>query len=165
MPLPLVGNSQPVMRAPLAEAAGGITEGDDGVPVEGSSVTPPTVTTTAPPVGVPAGPAPTPAAKPTPAPAPAPTQVATAKPAPAPVAKPAPAPAKPAVAAAAKPVEKPAPAAKAAGGTWYAGQAPGNYVVQILGTSSETAAQSFVKEQGGEYRYFKKVLNLSLIHI
>jgi len=32
-------------------------------------------------------------------------------------------------------------------------------VVQILGTSSEATAQSFVKEQGGEYRYFKKVLN------
>lgn len=153
-PLPLVGNSQPVMRAPLAEAAGGITEGDDGVPVEGSSATPPTVTTVAPPAGVPAGPAPTPTAKP----APAPTQVATAKPAPAPVAKPAPAPAKPA-AVAAKPAEKPATVAKAAGGTWYSGQAPGNYVVQILGTSSETAAQNFVKEQGGEYRYFKKVLN------
>ncbi|WP_419712397.1 AAA family ATPase [Pseudomonas sp. NFX224] len=157
MPLPLVGNSQPVMRGPLAEAAGGITEGDDGVPLEGSSETPPTVTTTAPPVGVPAGPAPTPAAKPTPAP----TQVATAKPAPvpAPAAKPAPAPVKPAVAAAAKSAEKPATPAKAAGGTWYAGQAPGNYVVQILGTSSEASAQNFVKEQGGEYRYFKKVLN------
>ncbi|WP_095151770.1 AAA family ATPase [Pseudomonas sp. Irchel s3b5] len=156
MPLPLVGNSQPVMRGPLAEAAGGITEGDDGVPLEGSSDTPPTVTTVAPPAGVSAGAAPTPAAKPTPAP----TQVATAKPAPvpAPAAKPAPAPAKPAVAAA-KPAEKTAPAAKAAGGTWYAGQAPGNYVVQILGTSSEASAQSFVKEQGGEYRYFKKVLN------
>ncbi|MGF6225489.1 SPOR domain-containing protein [Pseudomonas frederiksbergensis] len=151
MPLPLVGNSQPVMRGPLAEAAGGITEGDDGVPVEGSSATPPTVTTTAPPAGI--QPAPTPAAKPVPAP----TQVATAKPAPAPVAKPAPAPAKPV--AAAKPAEKPVAVAKAAGGSWYAGQAPGNYVVQILGTSSESAAQSFVKEQGGEYRYFKKVLN------
>ncbi|MDB5982755.1 MAG: ral secretion pathway protein, partial [Pseudomonas sp.] len=46
----------------------------------------------------------------------------------------------------------------AAGGNWYAGQAPGNYVVQILGTSSEATAQNFVKEQGGEYRYFKKVL-------
>jgi DamX protein len=112
------------------------------------------VTTIAPPAGVPAGPAPTPTAKP----APAPTQVATAKPAPAPAAKPAPAPAKPA-AVAAKPAEKPATVAKAAGGTWYAGQAPGSYVVQILGTSSEAAAQSFVKEQGGEYRYFKKVLN------
>ena len=41
LPLPLVGNSQPVMRGPLAEAAGGITEGDDGVPLEGSSDTPP----------------------------------------------------------------------------------------------------------------------------
>jgi DamX protein len=155
MPLPLVGNSQPVMRGPLAEAAGGITEGDDGVPVEGSSATPPTVTTVAPPAGIQPGPAPTPAAKPVPAP----TQVATAKPAPVPVAKPAAAsaPAKPAVAA--KPAEKPAPAAKAAGGTWYAGQPTSNYVVQILGTSSETTAQNFVKEQGGEYRYFKKVLN------
>ncbi|WP_347903413.1 AAA family ATPase [Pseudomonas purpurea] len=160
MPLPLVGQSQPVMRGPLAEAAGGITEGDDGVPVEGSSATPPTVTTTAPPAGIPAGPAPTPtpAAKPVPAP----TQVAAAKPAPvpvAPVAKPAPAPAaKPAPVA--KAAEKPVTLAKAAtGGSWYAGQAPGNYVLQILGTSSEATAQNFVKEQGGEYRYFKKVLN------
>ncbi|MBI3904097.1 MAG: SPOR domain-containing protein, partial [Pseudomonas fluorescens] len=154
----LVGQSQPVMRGPLAEAAGGITEGDDGVPVEGSSATPPTVTTTAPPAGFAAGPAPTP----TPAPTAKPTQVATAKPAPVPVGKPAPAPAKPTVAAAKpaeKPVEKPAIVAKAAtGGSWYAGQTPGNYVVQILGTSSEAAAQSFVKEQGGEYRYFKKNL-------
>jgi DamX protein len=31
-------------------------------------------------------------------------------------------------------------------------------VVQILGTSSEATAQSYVKEQGGEYRYFKKTL-------
>jgi DamX protein len=157
MPLPLVGNSQPVMRGPLAEAAGGITEGDDGVPVEGSSATPPTVTTTAPPAGIQPGPAPTPAAKPVPAP----TQVATAKPVPtAPAVKPAPAPAKPAVVATAKPVEKPAAApAKGAGGTWYAGQPTSNYVVQILGTSSEATAQNFVKEQGGEYRYFKKVLN------
>ncbi|MGN8274153.1 AAA family ATPase [Pseudomonas sp. SMN5] len=158
MPLPLVGQSQPVMRGPLAEAAGGITEGDDGAapPIDDSSDTPPTVTTTAPPVGVPAGPAPTPTPTPAPAPAakptPAPTQVATAKPAPAPAAKPAPTPA-PTTAT------KPAAPAKAAGGNWYAGQAPGNYVVQILGTSSEATAQNFVKEQGGEYRYFKKVLN------
>jgi DamX protein len=69
---------------------------------------------------------------------PAPTQVATAKPA-------------------AKAAEKPA-----AGGTgnsgWYSGQKPGNYVVQILGTSSEASAQAFVKAQGGDYRYFKKTL-------
>ncbi|CAH0206118.1 AAA family ATPase [Pseudomonas mediterranea] len=149
MPLPLVGQSQPVMRGPLAEAAGGITEGDDGAapPIDDGD-TPPTVTTTAPPEGVPAGPAPTPTPAPAAKPTPAPTQVATAKPAPAPAAKPTPAPA-----------AKPAAPAKAAGGNWYAGQAPGNYVVQILGTSSEATAQNFVKEQGGEYRYFKKVLN------
>jgi DamX protein len=155
MPLPLVGNSQPVMRGPLAEAAGSGDGDDDGVPVS-SIERPPTVTTTAPPAGVAAGPAAAPAAprssitpppaaaKPAPAPAaapaakpaPAPTQVATAKPAPAP-------------AAAAKP---------AAGGSWYSSQAPGHYVVQILGTSSETTAQAFVAEQGGEYRYFKKTL-------
>ncbi|WP_095148242.1 SPOR domain-containing protein [Pseudomonas sp. Irchel s3a18] len=157
MPLPLVGQSQPVMRGPLAEEAGGITEGDDGVPVEGSSAVPPTVTTIAPPAGISAGPAPTPAPAPVAKPAPAPVQVATAKPAPAPAAKPAPV-AKPAPAA--KPAEKPATVAKAtSGGSWYAGQAPGSYVVQILGTSSEATAQNFVKEQGGQYRYFKKVLN------
>ena len=122
---------------------------DDGVPVEGSSATPPTVTTTAPPAGVPAGTPATPvapAAKPTPAPT-----VATAKPA-APVAKPAPAPA-------AKPAEKPAATVAKAGSSWYSSQPTGNFVVQILGTSSEANAQAFVKEQGGEYRYFKKVLN------
>ncbi|WP_095144643.1 SPOR domain-containing protein [Pseudomonas sp. Irchel s3b6] len=157
MPLPLVGQSQPVMRGPLAEEAGGITEGDDGVPLEGSSAVPPTVTTIAPPAGISAGPAPTPAPAPVAKPAPAPVQVATAKPAPAPAAKPAPV-AKPAPAA--KPAEKPATVAKAtSGGSWYAGQAPGSYVVQILGTSSEATAQNFVKEQGGQYRYFKKVLN------
>ncbi|EGH00431.1 hypothetical protein PSYAE_00440, partial [Pseudomonas amygdali pv. aesculi str. 0893_23] len=80
-----------------------------------------------------------------PAPAPAPAQVATAKPAPAP---------------AAKPAEKPAPAAAkpAAGSNWYSSQAPGHYVVQILGTSSEATAQAYIAEQGGEYRYFKKTL-------
>lgn len=155
MPLPLVGNSQPVMRGPLAEAAGSGDGDDDGVPVS-SIERPPTVTTTAPPAGVAAGPAAAPAAPrssitPPPAAAkPAPAQAAT----PAPAAKPAPAPTQVATA-------KPAPAATAkpaAGGSWYSSQAPGHYVVQILGTSSETTAQAFVAEQGGEYRYFKKTL-------
>ena len=150
MPLPLVGQSQPVMRGPLAEAAGGIAEGDDGgVPaVDGGVAQPPTVTTTAPPAGVPSGPAPVE----TPRPAP---PVAAAKPAP--VAKPAPAPAaKPVV----KPVEKPVTLAKAApGSSWYASQSANNYVVQLVGTSSEASAQNVVKEVGGESRYFKKTLN------
>ncbi len=159
MPLPLVGNSQPVMRGPLAEAAGsGEGDGEDGGPVSNQPRQPPTVTTTAPPVGAAAGPAPAMAQTPVPTPRPAP--VAKPAPAPAPAAKPAPAPTQVATAKPApKPVEKPAAAAPAsAGGTWYAGQAPTHYVVQILGTSSEAAAQSYVKEQGGEYRYFKKTL-------
>ncbi|MBH3429496.1 AAA family ATPase [Pseudomonas alkylphenolica] len=159
MPLPLVGQSQPVMRGPLAEAAG-MNEGEEGGPAGDTALQPPTVTTIAPPAGVQPGPAPTPAqpvvaqaqpvapaAKPVapaaskpvaPAAKPAPTQVATAKPAP-------------------KPAEKPA-AKPAAGGSWYAGQKPGNYVVQILGTSSESTAQAYVNAQGGDYRYFKKTL-------
>jgi DamX protein len=151
MPLPLVGNSQPVMRGPLAEAAGASDGDDDGVPV-GSVEQPPTVTTTAPPVGVPAGAAPSAPrssiAPPATATAPKPAAPAAAAP------KPAPAPAPAQVATA-----KPAPAAKAAAGSgWYGSQAPGRYVVQILGTSSESTAQAYVAEQGGEYRYFKKTL-------
>ncbi len=158
MPLPLAGNSQPVMRGPLAEAAGGSSDADEDSVPSTSPAHPPTVNTSTPPAGQAADvprssiPAPTqaapvqaPAAKPAPAPQ---TQVATAKPAPA-------APAKPVE----KPVEKPVAAAKpAAGGNWYSSQAPGHYVVQILGTSSEAAAQAYVAEQGGEYRYFKKTL-------
>ncbi|MFK3797998.1 AAA family ATPase [Pseudomonas sp. NPDC088444] len=162
MPLPLVGNSQPVMRGPLAEAAGsGEGDGEDGGPAANQPLQPPTVTTTAPPAGAAAGPAPSMAQAqtqvPTPRPAPAP---AAPKPAPAPAAKPAPAPtqvatAKPAPAPAAKPA---AAAPAASGGGWYAGQAPTHFVVQILGTSSEATAQNYVKEQGAEYRYFKKTL-------
>lgn len=158
MPLPMNG-SQPATRAPLAEAAGsGEGDGEDGGPAANQSLQPPTVTTTAPPVGATASPAPSMAQQPVPAPRPAPA--AKPAPAPAPAAKPAPAPtqvatAKPAPAPAAKPA---AAAPGAAGSGWYAGQAPTHYVVQILGTSSEATAQSYVKEQGGEYRYFKKTL-------
>ncbi|MBC3949814.1 AAA family ATPase [Pseudomonas folii] len=154
MPLPLVGNSQPVMRGPLAEAAGASDGDDDGVPV-GSVDQPPTVTTTAPPAGVPAG-----AAASTPRSSIAPPAAATA-PKPAAPAATAPKPAAPAQAPAQVATAKTAPAAAgkpAAGSSWYGSQAPGRYVVQILGTSSESTAQAFVAEQGGEYRYFKKTL-------
>jgi len=159
-PLPLVGNSQPVMRGPLAEAAGsGEGDGEDGGPAANQSLQPPTVTTTAPPAGATAGPAPSMAQAPTSAARPAPSPAPVAKPAPAPAAKPAPAPAQVATAKPSpKPAEKPAAAPAGAGGGWYSGQAAGHYVVQILGTSSETTAQSYVKEQGAEYRYFKKTL-------
>lgn len=165
MPLPLVGQSQPVMREPLAQAAG-MGDGEEGGPAGDTALqpgNPPTVTTIAPPQGVPAGPAPSMAqatapVQPVQPVAPAPKPVATQPAKPVAPAKPASAPTQVATAKpAAKPVEKPA-----AGGTgssgWYSGQKPGNYVVQILGTSSEASAQAFVKAQGGEYRYFKKNL-------
>lgn len=154
MPLPLVGNSQPVMRGPLAEAAGASDGDDDGVPV-GSVDQPPTVTTTAPPAGVPAGASPS-----TPRSSIAPPAAATAPKPTAPAAT-APKPAAPAQAPTQVATAKTAPAAagkSAAGSSWYGSQAPGRYVVQILGTSSESTAQAFVAEQGGEYRYFKKTL-------
>jgi DamX protein len=164
MPLPLVGQSQPVMREPLAQAAG-MGDGEEGSPAGNTALqpgNPPTVTTIAPPQGVPAGPAPVPAQPIASAPvqpvAPAPKPVATQPAKPVAPAKPAPAPTQVASAKpAAKPAEKPA-ASGSAGGGWYAGQKPGNYVVQILGTSSEASAQAFVKAQGGDYRYFKKNL-------
>ncbi len=162
MPLPLVGQSQPVMREPLAQAAG-MGEGEEGGPAVDTALQPgnppPTVTTIAPPQGVPAGPAPAPA-QPVQSVAPAPKPVATQPAKPVAPAKPAPAPTQIAVAKpAAKAAEKPAPAPASAGNSgWYAGQKPGNYVVQILGTSSEASAQAYVKAQGGDYRYFKKNL-------
>ncbi len=164
-PMPLPMNGQPVVRGPLSEATGsGDADGEDGAPAPApaptgptSSFTPPTVTTTAPPAGIPAGPAatqvPVPAqAKPVPAkPAPAakpPVQVASAaKPDPKLEHKPEP-----------KAAEKPAVTKAGAASGWYGSQAPGNYVVQILGTSNEATAQSYVQQQGGEYRYFKKTL-------
>ncbi|MFJ4154313.1 SPOR domain-containing protein [Pseudomonas sp. NPDC089752] len=160
MPLPLVGQSQPVMREPLAQAAG-MGEGEEGSPAGDTALqpgNPPTVTTIAPPQGATAGPAPSMAqattntapAQPV---APAPKPVATQPAKPVAPAKPAPAPAQ---VATAKPAEK--PATGGSNGGWYSGQKPGNYVVQILGTSSEASAQAFVKAQGGDYRYFKKSL-------
>jgi DamX protein len=152
VPLPMNGAQQPVMRGPLAESTG-MGDGEESGPAVNTAPQPPTVTTTAPPAGVPAGPAATPV--PTPAPAKPVAPVATAKPAPSQptvAAKPTPAPTQAAAA-------KTAPAGKpAAGSGWYAGQSPSNYVVQILGTSNEGAAQAYVKEQGGDFRYFKKTL-------
>ncbi|SDP07183.1 AAA family ATPase [Pseudomonas jinjuensis] len=168
LPLPLVGESQPVIREPMAQAGGQEDPDEGALP---SAMVPPTVTTSAPPV--------TPLANSGPAPLhpvpPAPTSAAA--PAPAPVEPSAPAaPAKPAVvqAAPARPVAKPAapapsakpaaakPAAAAAGGGgeagWYRAQAGARYAVQVLGTGSEASAQAFVRQQGSGYRYFRKSL-------
>ncbi|UCO97813.1 AAA family ATPase [Metapseudomonas lalkuanensis] len=172
LPLPLVGEAQPVIREPLAQAAGQGEPEDGPAPAEAANV-PPTVTTIAPPQGATASPTPAvpvepivpvqPLPKPAQpiAPAPAATQAATAKPAaptPAPAPKPAPAPAQ----VAAKPAEKPAPAAASvapagvAGNGWYRSQAASHFALQVLGTSSESSAKAFVQQNGGQYRYFKK---------
>ena len=178
LPLPLVGESQPVIREPLAQAAGQGGDDEGGLP---SAAVPPTVSSSAPPVtplannGVtpmhPVPPAPTeptaPAATPTPTPAQTPAPAAPVASAPASKPAPAPAPAKPAAikpatTAAAKPA--PAPAAKpasggGAGSQWYRNQSGGNFALQILGTGSEANAQAFIRQQGGgDFRYFKKTL-------
>lgn len=177
LPLPLVGEAQPVIREPLAQAAGQ-GEPEDGPAPSGAANVPPTVTTVAPPQGATASPLPAapvepiassqplprpvqpvaaapaaPAAAPKPA-VPAPASAPAAVPAPAP--KPAP------TQAAAKPADKPAPAPVAAatggamGNGWYRGQTGSHFALQVLGTSSEGSAKAFVQQNGGQYRYFKK---------
>jgi DamX protein len=165
LPLPLVGQAQPVIREPLAQASGLGDSDDDGAIEPPASATPPTVTTVAPPAGAtasvaPAAPVIAPITKPVIAPTPAPTVATAAKPATpaAPAAKPAATPAAPAKQVAK--VEKPAaPVASGSASGWYASQAGGNFALQVLGTAYESAAQAFVRQQGAEYHYFKKTLN------
>ncbi len=162
VPLPLVGQGQPVLREPLAREAGqaAVEELDAAnaampiaaprpAPAQPSPAPAPAAPASAPaqaaaPVAAPVvAPAPAPA----PAVAPAPSVASQPRPAPAPAPAPTPAPA-------------PAASAPAAGGVhngWYLGQPVGQYTLQLFGTSSEAAAQSQVREGGGEYRYFRKL--------
>lgn len=168
VPLPLVGEAQPVIREPLAQASGMTEEGHEGGAVQLPAEVPvvPSV------VGAPATPAavPTPAPVATPAPAPTPVPVAQPKPvvaAPKPVAlaKPVAAPApKPAVAA------KPAavkPAASAAGSTagWYAAQPGNQFALQVLVTGSESKAQDLLRKNGAQFHYYKKMHQGSAIFV
>lgn len=60
---------------------------------------------------------------------------------------------------AAKP-ETAAPAAKPENITgWYADQAGSRYTLQVVGTSAESNAKAFVSQNGSEYHYFKKMYN------
>lgn len=132
LPLPLVGESQAVIRQPLAEAAG--EELDNFEPPaspEPSTVTPPSAPITA---------------APAPAPAKQPEPVAPKPPAPAPAPAPAPKPA---------PVQA-APSGGATSG-WYAQQPASRYALQVVGSRSEANIQALVREGGSEYRYFKKI--------
>nr|WP_298167307.1 AAA family ATPase [uncultured Pseudomonas sp.] len=138
LPLPLVGEAQPVIREPLAQAAGmaGVEEADvAGASADDAIQQPQAVT---PPAQVPV------------APVVAPVEVVPVPvPAPAPIPKPQPvAPTKPAVVAQA---DKPA-----VGADWYRTQAASRYTLQILGARAESSAQTFVREHGAQYRYFKK---------
>lgn len=67
---------------------------------------------------------------------------------------------KPAAKPAPKPVAKPEVQAVAtaapAGGEWYRSQNPTRVALQILGTRSESSAKAFIKQNGGEYRYYMK---------
>ncbi|WP_300651980.1 AAA family ATPase [Pseudomonas sp.] len=138
VPLPLVGESQPVMREPLARAAGlsGVEEADVA-DVAGSSAIGVLVDEREPPM---ASVTPAPVA---PAPAPAPV---------APAVQPA-----PSVAPASKPVAvTTTPAKTVAVDDWYAAQAGSRYTLQILGARAEDSAQAFVREHGAQYHYFKK---------
>jgi DamX protein len=162
LPLPLVGEAQPVIREPLAQASG-MQDGEEGAAAQSQSAP------EAPPVPVSVPVVSTVASAPVPAPAQ--PVVAPTAPVVAPVVKSAPvaAAAKPEVKSAAKPVSapvvkpvaRPAPAvvggAPVPGGDWYAGRPAGNYALQILGTRSESSAKTFVGKHGGEYRYFKKL--------
>ena len=155
LPLPLVGQSQPVIRQPLAQAAGE-TDGEANVELPEST---PTAPVTVPPTAAQNVPAPTPA----PAPQVAPPATPQPKPAeqPKPVQQPKPA-EQPKPATPPAQATRPAPATQAtAGGSqanaWYAAQNKGHYTLQVLGTSTEASARSFVSQNGAQYRYFKKM--------
>ena len=156
LPLPLVGQGQPVPREPLARAAGGA--GVEELDASHAAMPAPVVTVDA--VTAPAGGAvvgATPVVVPGGALSAAPVAQPEPTPVPTPVAEVKPAPAAP---PAARPVLAPAPpsSAPATGSSnWYLSQPVGQYTLQLFGTSSEGAAQAAVREGGGDYHYFRKL--------
>jgi len=159
LPLPLVGEAQPVIREPLAQAAG-LAEGEEANVAEVETVLPPPATSATPSAGAVANPVPViSAAAPVSSPPAVPNSPVAAVPAAqaAPsAAVPTPAP-KPVVKPAEKPVVSKPVNAPAVSGDWYRSQAGSHYALQVFGTRSESSAQTFVQQQGAGYRYFKKV--------
>jgi DamX protein len=175
VPLPLAGEAQPVIRQPLAQAAG-TADVDDAVELPAAVLAGVAQTAAIPaPSAVPVLPVVAPAAAVVALP-PAKAEVSVAAPA---AVKPvtAAAPALPKAQAAAvvapkvavKSVEKPPvavtkvaasvpPKALPAGAGWYAAQPGNHYVVQVLNAAAEANAQAFVRQQGADYRYFKRQL-------
>jgi DamX protein len=149
LPLPLVGEAQPVIREPLAQASGMAGEEDQDSNVVHLPAAPPVVASVA-------APAPTPASTPVAAsPAkpvtPAAKPAAPAQPVPAPKPTVAAKPAAPAVAA------KPAASSSAGNAAWYAAQSGGQFTLQVLVTGSESKAQDILRKNGAEFRYYKKM--------
>ncbi|MDP3845716.1 MAG: SPOR domain-containing protein [Pseudomonas sp.] len=178
LPLPLAGEAQPVIRQPLAQAAGdaeaeepGAAESSAALPAAVASAPAATVAAvesvrvaptvaTVPPIAkaeLPVVTKPVIAAASKPPVAPVVTPGAAVKS----TEKPPVAAAK--VATAAKVAAVPKSAAASAG--WYGSQAPGHYVVQVLGTGVEANAQAFVRQQGADYHYFKKLLQGKPIYV
>ncbi|MDO9321188.1 MAG: SPOR domain-containing protein [Pseudomonas sp.] len=178
LPLPLAGEAQPVIRQPIAQAAGD-AEAEEPGSAELSAALPAAVAN-APAAVAPVQIAPAIATVPPIAKTELPVVV---KPVAAPVvAAASKSPAAPVVApkAAVKPAEKPplaaakmatatkvaaVPKSVAASAGWYGAQAPGHYVVQVLGTGIEANAQAFVRQQGADYHYFKKQLQGKPIYV
>lgn len=144
-PLPLGGSAQPVIREPLADAAAaGDAEDELAAAIEPQSERAERgATVVQAPAPVEAAPAPAPAPA---APAPQPQQTPVVTPSPVP---PAPRP---------SPERAPAPVVQAANGQeWYRTQPSSSFLVQVLGTSSESKARELASGQGGNYRYFTKL--------
>ena len=55
-----------------------------------------------------------------------------------------------------EPLPQPA-ATTATSNDWYMAQTGQQYALQVVAVSSETAAREFVREQGSEYRYYRKL--------
>jgi DamX protein len=174
LPLPLAGGAQPVIRQPLAQAAG-TADVDDAV--ESSAVAAAEVLAPAAVAELPATALPL-AKTEVLAPVATAPQLAAAKAPPAlPKAQAAPVVAPKVAAKAAEKstatVAKPVAAAAAltaskvvaASVGWYGAQPPGHYVVQVFGTGVESNAQAFVRQQGAEYHYFKKLLQGKPIYV
>jgi DamX protein len=149
VPLPLVGEAQPVIREPLAQAAGlsGAEEADAASGVSAADVVAETSSTAVAPI----------VSTPVAVPAPEPVKVAPpVAPAVKPVVAAPVAPVAPAVVKPQAPAVAPVAAKPAAAGDWYATQAGSRFTLQILGARLESGAQAFVRANGADYHYFKK---------
>lgn len=151
VPLPLVGEAQPVIREPLAQAAGlsGAEEADAASGVSAADVmaeVSPVAVAVAPVVS-------TSAAVSAPEPIKAvPPVAAVVKPV---AATPA-VPVAPVVVKPQTPVVAPVAAKPSTTADWYAAQSGARFTLQILGARLESAAQAFVRTNGADYHYFKK---------